>query len=113
QWHRGVAPGCRASVGSAEPGQWVGWIMPESPGQHAGQRTVYPTIHKNPAALRRRPHLIDYAATRSAFTWDTARAALAGLPGGGLNIAYEAVDRYALGARAGHQALRWLGNDGR
>jgi len=40
--------------------------------------------------------------------WDEARRALAGLPGGGLNIAYEALDRHAAGARAGHVALRWL-----
>jgi acetyl-CoA synthetase len=40
--------------------------------------------------------------------WDEARAALAGLPGGGLNIAHEAVDRHAAGARASHVALRWL-----
>ncbi|HEX6320599.1 MAG TPA: acetate--CoA ligase [Burkholderiales bacterium] len=40
--------------------------------------------------------------------WDEARAALAGLPGGGLNIAHEAVDRHAAGACASHVALRWL-----
>ena len=40
-----------------------------------------------------------------AFTWDEARHALAGLPGGrGVNIAYEAVDRHAAGARAGRGA---------
>lgn len=44
--------------------------------------------------------------------WEEARRALAGLPGGGLNIAYEAVDRHAAGARAGHVALRWLGAAG-
>ncbi|MCS7007584.1 MAG: acetate--CoA ligase [Thermoleophilia bacterium] len=42
-----------------------------------------------------------------------ARAELDGLPGGrGLNIAYEAVDRHARGARANHVALRWLGRRG-
>jgi acetyl-CoA synthetase len=40
--------------------------------------------------------------------WEQARGALAGLPGGGLNIAYEAADRHAVGARAGHVAIRWL-----
>jgi acetyl-CoA synthetase len=44
--------------------------------------------------------------------WDQARRALAGLPGGGLNIAYEAVDRHAAGERAGHVAIRWLGAQG-
>ena len=38
---------------------------------------------------------------------------LTGLPGGGgLNIAYEAVDRHALGERSDHLALRWLGKAG-
>ena len=59
------------------------------------------------------PNLEDYAATRASFTWETARAELDGLPGGqGLNIAYEAVDRHAAGARGGQVALRWLGKKG-
>ena len=38
---------------------------------------------------------------------------LDGLPDGrGLNIAHEAVDRHALGPRADHLALRWLGRAG-
>jgi acetyl-CoA synthetase len=40
------------------------------------------------------------------------RQALDGLPGGGLNIAYEAVDRHAAGPRRERTALRWLGNHG-
>ncbi|MGB7542746.1 MAG: acetate--CoA ligase [Burkholderiales bacterium] len=44
--------------------------------------------------------------------WDEARRALDGLPGGGLNIAYEAVDRHAAGARAKHVAIRWLSAGG-
>jgi hypothetical protein len=31
---------------------------------------------------------------RRGFSWDHARALLTGLPGGGLNIAYEAIDRH-------------------
>ena len=59
------------------------------------------------------PNLADYAAARSAFSWDAARRALDGLPGGsGLNIAHEAVDRHAQGPRAEHLALRWLGRRG-
>jgi len=56
-----------------------------------------PLIRKPPGPLRAVPK-----------GWDEARAALAGLPGGGLNIAHEAVDRHAAGARASHVALRWL-----
>jgi acetyl-CoA synthetase len=44
--------------------------------------------------------------------WDEARRALSGLPGGGLNIAWEAADRHAAGPRASHAALRWLGASG-
>jgi acetyl-CoA synthetase len=54
------------------------------------------------------PVMADYERARREFTWDGARKALDGLPGGGLNIAYEAVDRHALGGRGDHVALRWL-----
>jgi acetyl-CoA synthetase len=57
-------------------------------------------------------NLVDYAGARAAFTWERARAALDGLPGGGLNMAHEAVARHAAGPRAGVTALRWLGRDG-
>jgi acetyl-CoA synthetase len=59
------------------------------------------------------PNLDDYERVRVAFSWQAARAELAGLPGGGgLNIAHEAVDRHAQGARADHVAIRWLGKRG-
>jgi acetyl-CoA synthetase len=58
------------------------------------------------------PNLVDYERTRAEFSWAAARRALDGLPGGGLNIAHEAVDRHACGARAAHLALRWLGKRG-
>jgi acetyl-CoA synthetase len=58
------------------------------------------------------PNLPDYDATRAAFSWEAARGELDGLPGGrGLNIAHEAVDRHAAGARRDHLALRWLGKN--
>jgi len=44
--------------------------------------------------------------------FEAARAALAGLPGGGLNIAHEAVDRHAAGPLADRVAIRWLGAQG-
>jgi len=58
------------------------------------------------------PNLTDYATTCREFSWDSARLLLEGLPGGGLNIGHEAVDRHAAGPRADHLALRWLGKDG-
>ncbi len=66
-------------------------------------------IRKTAADLRATPNLADYAATRQAFSWDAAQAELAGLPGGGLNIAHEAVERHAQGARRNHAAFRFLG----
>ena len=47
------------------------------------------------------------------FSWADARALLDGLPGGGLNIAYEAVDRHVLAGRGGKLALRCIGRDDR
>jgi acetyl-CoA synthetase len=45
---------------------------------------------------------------RSRAAWDQARRALDGLPGGGLNIAHEAVHRHAAGPRGSQVALRFL-----
>ena len=55
------------------------------------------------------PVLADYEAAARSFTWADARAGLSGQPGGGRNIAVEAVDRHAAGSRADHVALRFLG----
>jgi acetyl-CoA synthetase len=71
------------------------------------------TIPKDPDALVVRPNLLDYEGTRARFSWDEARRALSGLPAGrGLNIAHEAVDRYAAGPRGGRDALRFVRADG-
>jgi acetyl-CoA synthetase len=70
---------------------------------------TWPTIHKDPAGLRRPPNIADYDEARARFQWDDARAALEGLPGGaGLNIAHEAVDRHAVGDRSERTAIRWI-----
>jgi acetyl-CoA synthetase len=69
-------------------------------------------ISKQPAQARCAPNLREYEADRARFSWAGARESLSGLPGGGLNIAFEAVDRHAAGRRAAHVALRWLGKDG-
>ena len=71
----------------------------------------FPPVRKDVATLAVRPNLIDYAATCAGFSWDTVRAELTGLPGGGLNIAHEAVDRHAHGPLAGRAAVRLLGRD--
>jgi acetyl-CoA synthetase len=70
-------------------------------------------IHKFSQNWDLPPNLLDYDQTYAAFSWETVRRDLDGLPGGrGLNMAHEAVDRYANGARRDHLALRWLGKDG-
>ncbi|WP_236792954.1 acetate--CoA ligase [Amycolatopsis sp. GM8] len=69
---------------------------------------TWPPIRK-PAPLRAAATLRDYRWAVENFSWDTERLALSGLPdGGGLNIGYEAVDRYAAGPRRDHVALRWV-----
>ncbi|HEX6500586.1 MAG TPA: acetate--CoA ligase [Micromonosporaceae bacterium] len=65
-------------------------------------------IHKT-AAQRAAANVTDYRRVRHDFTWSHARERLAGLPGGGLNIGYEAVDRHADGDRRDRVALRCLG----
>ena len=67
-----------------------------------------PVIHKTAHDLRVPPNLSDYDAQCRAFSWDAARQALQGLPGGGLNIAFEAVDRHAAGALRDRVALRFV-----
>jgi acetyl-CoA synthetase len=69
-------------------------------------------IRKDAASLRVPPHLANWAAARASFSWNDARAALAGLPNGALNIAHEAVEVHARGPRAGQVAIRWLGAEG-
>jgi acetyl-CoA synthetase len=67
-------------------------------------------IAKTARDLRVTPNLVDYEALAVPGFWERAREELDGLPdAGGLNIAYEAVDRHAFGARADHLALRCLG----
>ena len=74
------------------------------------------SIVTNWAPIDRRPALPpligDYEQTRSSFNWVQARGLLDGLPGGGLNMAHEAVDRHATGPRANVVALRFIDRTG-
>ncbi len=74
---------------------------------------MYPVIQKTFLRGAPTPNLRDYDQERGTFSWDTARRGLSGLPGGGLNIAYEALDRHVAAGRGEHVALRWLGKHGR
>ncbi|GAB4165825.1 MAG: acetate--CoA ligase [Rhodocyclaceae bacterium] len=63
-------------------------------------------IHKSAAARA------DLARSEGPFRWEDVRSRLAGLPGGGLNIAHEALDRHARGPNASRIAFRFLRRDG-
>ena len=71
--------------------------------ERIAKSTIHPSIPH---------HLQDYAAERRAFSWDAARSALDGLPGGGLNIAHEAIDRHVARGAGAKTALRWLDKQG-
>ncbi len=68
-------------------------------------------IRKTARDLRVPPNLSSYEAQCREFSWDAARRALQGLPGGGLNIGFEAVDRHATGSLRDHIALRFVARD--
>jgi len=68
-----------------------------------------PVIRKDSADLLVEPNLPEYGAP---FSRDDARGWLDGLPDGGLNIAYEAVDRHVAHGRGDHVALRCLTKHG-
>ena len=69
-------------------------------------------IRKTAADLRVPANLANYDDMRIGFSWKAARSELAGLPGGGLNLAHEAVDRHAGGAYADRVAFRFLSATG-
>jgi acetyl-CoA synthetase len=65
------------------------------------------------SAERAAANVADYDRLRRDFSWADARGRLSGLPGGGgLNIAYEAVDRHLTGERRDKVALRCLSRHG-
>jgi acetyl-CoA synthetase len=64
------------------------------------------------AAQRQAANMPDYDAARRELDWDTFRSWLDYLPGGGLNIAYEAIDRHVVHGKGDREALRWLGKSG-
>ena len=73
----------------------------------------YPTLSRSGEyAPQVTPNLTDYQAARSSFSWDEMRAQLDGLPGGGLNLAYEAIDRHVKHGKGDKAALIWAGKNG-
>ncbi|MCK9994606.1 MAG: acetyl-CoA synthetase, partial [Alphaproteobacteria bacterium] len=69
------------------------------------------TIIRKGASFAKPPNLSDYAEARRDFSWTEARGRLDGLPDGGLNIAYEAVDRHVRHGLGAKTAIRWISKD--
>ena len=65
-------------------------------------------IHKTASDLRLPANWSDYDGQRRNFSWDSVRHTLQGLPQGGLNMGFEAVDRHAASERRNHCAFRFL-----
>jgi acetyl-CoA synthetase len=70
-------------------------------------------IRKVPAALLPLPNLVDYDAERRRFSWDRVRAELGTMPGGGLNIAWAALERHLATPVRERIAFRFVARDGR
>ena len=60
-----------------------------------------------------RPNLADYAGTRDSFDYERVIDELDGLPGGGLNIAHESLDRHVAAGNGDKTCILWEGKDGR
>jgi acetyl-CoA synthetase len=73
----------------------------------------YPPITKPPIdQFAVKPNLGEYDAARQSISWEQIRSELDGHPGGGLNIAYECLDRHLTAGRGGKAAMIWEGKDG-
>ena len=59
-----------------------------------------------------KPNLWNYDDARRDVTWDKVRAELDGTPGGGLNLAYECLDRHVTHGRGDKIAMLWEGKSG-
>jgi acetyl-CoA synthetase len=59
-----------------------------------------------------KPNIRDYDEALQAITWDKVRAELSGTPGGGLNNAYECLDRHLATPRRDKTAMIWEGRSG-
>ncbi|WP_347311918.1 acetate--CoA ligase [Defluviimonas sp. SAOS-178_SWC] len=70
------------------------------------------TILRKDPSKAKAANMPDYAAAAADFSWQREREALAGLSGGGLNIAHEALDAQIAAGRGDKTALRWFSRDG-
>jgi acetyl-CoA synthetase len=74
------------------------------------QQRQWERIRKRPDDFRG-ANLENYEEYTRTFAWDQARTLLDGLPGGALNIAYEAIDRHLKAGHGDKLALRWIARD--
>ncbi len=73
----------------------------------------YPIIAKPKLEdIEVRPNIGEYQDSLSGFSWQEFRSNLDGLPGGGLNLAYEAIDRHAASHKRDKVAMYWEGANG-
>ncbi len=72
---------------------------------------AHDTIRKS-TATSKAANMADYAATYDSFRWEDARREINGLPGGHLNIAYEAIERHVAAGHGAQVALRWIAKSG-
>ena len=72
------------------------------------QTLLKPSINE----FKTKPNLADYKGVRDEFSWDQIEKELDGLPGGGLNLAYEAIDRHTKTHRKDKVAMYWEGKNG-
>jgi acetyl-CoA synthetase len=73
----------------------------------------YEPIPKPPAGnFKVRPNLTDYDEMRRTWTWADSAKGIDGLPDGGVNIAYECIDRHIKNGKGGRTAMIWVGKNG-
>ena len=65
-----------------------------------------------PISNKDNPNLLDYNDTRNNFRWSDVEQELDWLPGGGLNLAYEAIDRHVVKGNGSKLAMIWEGKNG-
>ena len=72
----------------------------------------FPTIQKPDIKEMKVAPNLDYDKVRGNFDWNEMYGELDWLPGGGLNMAYEAIDRHANGRNRDKPAMIWEGKNG-
>lgn len=95
----------------AAPGVWTTMRPMVFGDRHDAGRRSAAQVAPLARGLPREPWT-SYEDACAAFSWESARGDLDGLPGGGLNICHEALDRHADSSHADRVALRWLSRDG-